>query len=229
MRKVSILSAITASIISGVFFFNSEVGAQDNSIANGLPKEGNSTSAKKQENNYYVKPKVNNLFKWALNPVEVNLSSGNNFTIDNGVIKRQDNEVYIIPYKTGKLKVSSKDYSQEFEVLSLPDAQFKIGGEIKELGSQINLSKIMENGKIDIYFGKGIVTDFGVSEYSIYFNQDKKDEEKFVVQGDILSTKEIELIKRGLKDGKNVSLDYITLRMPDGFVNYNGIYYIVNK
>jgi transcriptional regulator with XRE-family HTH domain len=229
MKKVSILSAITASILSGVFFFNSELGAQNNSIANGLPKDGNATSPKKHENNYYIRPKVSNVFQWALNPVEVNLPLGNNFMTNNGVIKRQDGHIYIIPYKTGELKVTSKDYSQEFEVLPLPAADFKIGGEIRKRGSMINVSQLLENEEIKANYGLGITTDFGVFEYSIFYNQDKEDEERFIIDDNIISSKEIELIKTGLKKGKSVHIDYIALRMPDGFVINHGIYFIENK
>lgn len=225
MKKISILTVISVSIASGLFFLNSELVAQDNPSQ----KDDIKTAEKGQESNYFIRPKVSKIFQWALNPVDVNLPSGDNFMTNNGIIKRDDNQIYIIPYKTGQLKVTSKDYSQEFEVLPLPAADFKIGGEIRKRGSKINLSQLLENEEIKAYYGLGITTDFGVFEYSIFFSQDKADEERFTVKGCTISSKEIDMIKRGLKEGKDVTIDYISLRMPDGFVIYNGIYFIQNK
>ena len=186
MKKISILTVISASIVSGLIFLNSELGAQNNSNAVKSQKDDNKTAEKGQESDYYIRPKVNKVFQWALNSVEVNLSSGNNFVTNNGVIKRQDDHIFIIPYKTGELKVTSEDYSQEFEVLPLPAADFKIGGENRKRGSKITVSQLLENEEIKPYYGFGITTDFEVFEYSIFFNQDKEDEERVVINGNTI-------------------------------------------
>ena len=60
-------------------------------------------------------------------------------------------------------------------------------------------------------------------------NQDKEDEERFVIMSDTISSKEINLIKSALEKEKSVTIDYISLRMPDGNVIYHGIYYIEKK
>ena len=228
MKKIAILTIISASIVAGLFILNSDLGAQDNLILGKAQKDDIKAAEKKQENRYYIKPKVNNFFQWSLNLVDINLSSGNNFTTNNGVIKRQGDQIYIIPYSTGELTLSSKDYTQKFEVLPLPSADFKIAGENRKRGSKINVSQLLENEKIGVHYGFGILTDFEVFEYSIFLNQDKEDEERFVIQGDMISSKEINIIKSGLEKGKSVTIDYISLRMPDGNVIYHGIYYIEN-
>ena len=225
MKKISILTAISASIFAGLFFLNSDLVAQNNSKA-GEPQKSDTKAA---ESNYYVRPKVNNLFKWALNPIDVKLPSGDNFLTDNGIIKRKDGQIYLIPYNTGQLKITSKDFSQEFKVLPLPAADFKLAGEIRKRGSKINLSQLIENEEIKPDFGAGITTDLEVFEYSIFYNQDKEDEERIYVKSNIISSKEIELIKTGFKKGKSVHIDYIAVRFPDGKVINHGIYFISNE
>ena len=200
MKKLSILTVISASIVAGLFFLNSDLVAQNNS-KDGEPQR---LDTKTTENNFYVRPKVNNLFKWALNPIDVKLPSGDNFVTDNGIIKRESGQIYLIPYNTGQLKITSKDFSQEFEVLPLPAADFKLAGEIRKRGSKINITQFIENEEIMSNFGSGITTDLEVFEYSIFYNQDKEDEERYYIKGNIISSKEIEMIKTEFKKGKSV-------------------------
>lgn len=225
MKKVTILTVISASIVAGLFSLTSDLVAQNSSKA----KEPQWNDTKTTENNNYVRPKVNNLFKWALNPIEVKLPSGDNFVTDNGVIKREDGQIYLIPYNTGQLIIKSKDFSQEFKVLPLPAADFKLAGENRKRGSKINISQFIENEEIMPHFGSGITTDLEVFEYSIFYNQDKEDEERIYIKSNIISSKEIEIIKTGFKNGKSVNIDHIALRMPDGNVIYHGIYFIEDK
>ncbi len=225
MKKISILTVISASIVAGLFFLNSNLVAQHNSKA----AEPEKIDTKAAKSNYYVRPKVNKLFRWALNPIDVRLSSGDNFVTDNGIIKREDGQIYLIPYNTGQLKITSRDFSQEFEVLPLPAADFKLAGEIRKRGSKIILSQLIENEEIKPHFGAVITTDLEVFEYSIFYNQDKEDEERIYVKSNIISSKEIELIKTGFKKGKSVHIDHIALRFPDGKIINHGIYFIENE
>jgi transcriptional regulator with XRE-family HTH domain len=225
MKKISILTVITASIVGGLFLLSSDLVAQNNSKT-GEPQKNDTKTA---DNDYYVRPKVSNLFKWALNPIDVNLPSGDNFVTNNGIIKREAGNIYLIPYKTGQLKISSEDFSQEFEVQPLPAADFKLAGENRKRGSRINLSRLIENEKIEPYYEYGITTDLEVFEYSIFYNQDKEDEERIYIKSSVITSKEIDLIKAGFKEGKSVNIDHIAIRFPDGKVMYHGIYFIVNE
>ncbi|MBN2613867.1 MAG: hypothetical protein JXB00_20080 [Bacteroidales bacterium] len=185
---------------------------------------------KTDKSNYSITPKVNYLYKWAYNPLSVNLPPDSKLQTNNGKISNEGGEIFVIPDKEGLLKVSSfangTDFSQEFTVVPLPNPKFVIGGEILNLGNRTSIDKLIKNRELHVYYGEKLEATYDVSEYRIYFNQDKSDEEKFVISGNKISDKEIELIKKGLHAGKDVVLDHLKLNFPDGKFMYHGMFKI---
>ncbi|HEY4785983.1 MAG TPA: M56 family metallopeptidase [Bacteroidales bacterium] len=180
--------------------------------------------------NFSITPKVNYLYKWALNPLNVNMPSDAKLQTDNGEIKVVNGEVFVVPSKEGELKISSKpngvEFSQVFKVTSLPNPKFIVGGEILVLGSKTSVDKLLQNRELHVYYADGLQATYDVVEYRIYYNQDGPNEEKFVISGNKVSDKEIEIIKNGLASGKKVILDYLKLNFPDGSYRYHGTFSI---
>jgi hypothetical protein len=101
-----------------------------------------------------------------------------------------------------------------------------IGGEILKFDSKTYFAKIYGDKDIKLYFANGLKTEFDILEFTIYYNQGQADEKKFEVSGNRISTHYLGIIKQGLEAEKEVTLDDITVIMPDGFAReYGKIYF----
>jgi hypothetical protein len=210
--KLSILALLP---LAAVLFF---AGA----CVNGQTRTG--------ESNLSISPKVNYLYRWAYNPLSVNLPSGSTIQADNGEIKKVNGEMFIVPEKEGDLKISSNangsEFNQAFTVVALPNPKFIIGGEILELGQKTTVNKLTQNRDLRVFYRKDIQPVFDVSEYRIIYNRNEYDEQTFEVTGNKISDKEIDIIRNGLKNGKKVVIDYLKLKYPDGTFMNHGVFFI---
>ncbi len=178
--------------------------------------------------------KNNFVYKFAYNPINVELTGDFEITADQGEIKKQNGEYFIIPSKDGALTITTKqngnESSQKFQAVTLPSANsFEVGGKVMSIGNKITLSELKANRELHVSYNEGLKPIFDVVEFRIFFNQGKSDEEVFYISGNKLSDKDIALILTGFKKGKVVVLDHLKLNFPDNKSMYHGCYTIENK